>query len=80
MPRKVPEIRTESYCYVGGKLTNTKDLPPELKRRLADQIRIGLIEGAYPGVRVYVEEETERGKQHGDDQRGDHPGLSAGGR
>lgn len=39
---KLEDIKTESYCYVGDKLTNTKDLTQEQKETLANKICLTL--------------------------------------
>lgn len=40
---KLEDIKTESYCYVGDKLVNTKDLTQEQKQTLANKICLTLL-------------------------------------
>lgn len=40
---KLEDIKTESYCYVGDKLVNTKDLTQEQKEMLANKICLTLL-------------------------------------
>lgn len=40
---KLEDIKTESYCYVGDKLVNTKDLTQEQKETLANKIWLTLL-------------------------------------
>lgn len=50
---KLEDIKTESYCYVGDKLVNTKDLTQEQKETLANKICLTLLRqrwGAYRDV------------------------------
>ena len=47
--RKEIKIQTESFVRVNGVWTNTKDLTPELKRKLAGWIKLTWCQELYRG-------------------------------
>lgn len=58
MNRKQVEIRTESYIRVGGEPVRFDNLPDELKRRAATQIKADYLNALYRGKAVFTPENT----------------------
>ena len=50
---KLEDIKTESYCYVGDKLTNTKDLTQEQKEELGNKICLTLLRQRWGHVATF---------------------------
>ena len=64
MARKQPEIKTESFVDVGGTLTNTKDLTPEQKVKLATWIKMTWLNTIFQGqAEFYPEGEVPEDKK-----------------
>ena len=48
-------IRTRSFVHMGNELVDTRELTPEQKRRLADELQLGILRAVYPDVEFWVE-------------------------
>ena len=59
MARKKQVIRTESYVYVGGEPVRFDDLPDDLKRKAATELKLRWMRGLYPGVDFFVVKKEE---------------------
>lgn len=51
--RKMPEIKVESFVYVNGVKTNTKDLNPEQKEYLGNWITVQAMNAQFRGRAVF---------------------------
>lgn len=58
MNRKQVEIRTESYIRVGGEPVRFDNLPDDLKRRAATQIKADYLNALYRGKAVFTPSNT----------------------
>ena len=53
--KEYPPIQTRSFVHMGDQLVDTRDLNPEQKRRLADDLRLGVLRALFPNVDFWVE-------------------------
>lgn len=63
MNRTKIEIRTESYIRVNGEPVRFDNLPDDLKRRAATQIKADYLNALYRGKAVFTPENTYEGGQ-----------------
>ncbi|MBO4854060.1 MAG: hypothetical protein J5482_02795 [Oscillospiraceae bacterium] len=54
---KPEDIKVVSYVHVGDKLVNTDDLNEEQKRRLANALAVGWLNGLFAGQAVFYAED-----------------------